>query len=148
MCNSHECLCIYLFILQFPGRRFGPYHPGWKARQLCTVHSRSHPLLPPLRVSHCTWPQTRSASHRSFVTAMTTLMSAFLTDTVYCTYMWSPRHGFTLHFCSNLLQKLHVSLVNICFNELISFVQRQGSQDGRGFLERWWRRNIVKQKRY
>lgn len=59
--SSSLCLFVHLFMLQLPGRRFGSNHPGWKARQLCAVHSRSHPLLPPLRVSHCTGPQTRSA---------------------------------------------------------------------------------------
>lgn len=65
--SSSLCLFVHLFMLQLPGRRFGSNHPGWKARQLCAVHSRSHPLLPPLRVSHCTGPQTRSGSPQNLL---------------------------------------------------------------------------------
>lgn len=39
--------------------------------------------------------------------------------------------------------------IEYLFNKMICFViQRQGHQDGRGYWGRWWRRNIVKQKRY
>lgn len=59
-------LCFHLVTSQFPGWRFGSHHPRWKTWQLRAVHSWSHPLLPPLRISYCTWPQTRWAPHRRF----------------------------------------------------------------------------------
>lgn len=71
---------------QFPGWRFGSHHPRWKTWQLRAVHSWSHPLLPPFRISYCTWPQTRWAPHRHF--PKTTFIHPYKQYGFFFTILW------------------------------------------------------------
>lgn len=143
--ENSECFFLFFFLPQFPSRRFGSHHPGRDTRQLRAVHSGTHPLLPPLRVSHRARPQTRwgatpsdGVGDCSFPPGCTQATWTWRRKTVKKPLVWFVAR------CSPSVNLLF-PVMSLCWH--VS-VQRWGRQDGRGSSERWWRRNTVKPKRY
>lgn len=109
-------LLVFFLMFQFPGRRFGSNHLGWKAWQLRALHSWSHPVLPPFWVSYCTGPQTRSASSNPFEFSVVSLYQIYFTHFFFNNKI--KRHDWLfsdfIDICSNQTWELCVLWARGC----------------------------------